>query len=178
MMMADDCAVCPSSLFYYRHSESGSTREERHELFHQSCPACSPVKAQDQSLCDLCQHLRLEHLIRCVEPENFKEILFPLQKGLADTYVERLCPLCRMVNHMFVISLSGEQLSEIKGVGYDTILYLGPPHDPDSGASSILSADIYASYLERGGTSNVWVGDLHINDTNKGKRLSHGFTCT
>jgi hypothetical protein len=83
-----------------------------------------------------------------------------------------------MVNHMFVIGLSGEQLSEIKGVSYDTILYLGPPPDSESGASSILSADIYAFYLERGGTSNVWVGDLHINDANKGKCLSHGFTCT
>lgn len=105
--------------------------------------------------------------------------LFPLRKGLAEDYIVTKCPLCRIVNHMIVVGLNAKQLSEIKGTNYDVILYLGPSQDPQSGASSILSADIYASYSEGNGMSNIWVGDLHITDINKSKarhlNLRHRF---
>jgi len=169
LIMDEDCPLCPSSLFYYKHSESEPTGQERHELFHRPCPACSLAMSQEESICDFCQHLRLKHLIRCVKPETRMGFLFPLRKGLAEDYIVSKCPLCRIVNHMIVVGLIAGQLSEIKGTNYDIILYLGPSQDPQSGASSILSADIYASYSEGDGISNIWVGDLHITDINKSK---------
>lgn len=42
--------------------------------------------------------------------------------------------------------------------------------DPQSRASSTLfSADIDASYPEGNATSNIWVGDLYLDDFNKSK---------
>lgn len=168
--MAEECALCPSSLVYQKDSESEPTREERHELFHEPCPTCSPAKAQDESVCDFCQHLRLEHLIKCLKPEVRVQFAFPLQNGLANTSVVPKCPLCRIVNHMLVVGLSGDQLAQIKVIDYDIILYLGSAQDARIGGVSTLSADIYASYPEGDGMSYIWVGDLHIDDIKKGDK--------
>ena len=178
--MAEDCASCPYSLIRNdESSESEATRQERYELFHQSCPTCSLAKFQDESMCDFCQHLRLRHLARCVTPEIRRAFQFPLQKGLADISVMTKCPLCRIVKHMLAVGLSGGQLSELKGTNYELVLCLAPPQSPQSRASSALSADVYASYPEgENGTSNIWVGDLYIDDIDKGKRLSLQSTCT
>ena len=167
--MAEECALCPSSLIYQIHSESEPTREERHELFHEWCPTCSPAKAQDESTCDFCQHLRLRHLIKCLKPEIRMPFAFPLLNGLANTSVVTKCPLCRTVNHMLMVGLNGDQLAQIKGTNSDIILYLGSAQDPRIGDVGTLSADIYASYPEGDGMAYVWVGDLHIDDIKKGE---------
>lgn len=175
--MNGNCALCPSSLFYYAHSETGPTARERHELFHQRCSACSLSKPQEDFLCDICQHLRLGHLVKCVKPETRMRYLFPLPKVLAEDGIGTKCPLCRFVNHMIVVGLSAELLSQVKKADYDIVLYLGLPQVPQLGSSSIPSADIYVSYSDGDGVSNTWVGDLHIDDIKDGKALSNIHRC-
>ena len=167
--MTEECALCPSSLGYQNYSESEPTQEERHKLFHELCPTCSPAKAQNQSMCDFCQHLRLEHLIKCLKPEIRMPFAFPLQNGLANASIVTECPLCRIVNHMLMVGLSRDQLAQIRGTNHDIILYLGSAQDPRIGGVGTVSADIYASYPEGDGFSYIWVGDLHIDDITKGE---------
>ncbi|OJD12294.1 hypothetical protein AJ78_07085 [Emergomyces pasteurianus Ep9510] len=67
---------------------------------------------------------------------------------------------------MVVVGLNSERLLEVKGTGnYDIVLYLGPPQDQDSqpGGSGVPLADIYVSYSDGNGVSNVWIGDIHID---------------
>ena len=168
--MDDQCVLCPSSLFYYAPSKSEPTGQERYELFHQPCSACSLTKSLEESMCDFCQHLRLKHLIRCVKPEIRMRLLFPLRKELVDNHVVTKCPLCRFVNHMIVVGLGAERISQVRATGsYDVVLFLGPPQDSQWGPSGLPSADIYVSSSDTDGSSNIWVGDLHIDDGKKGK---------
>ncbi|KKZ60194.1 hypothetical protein EMCG_05116 [[Emmonsia] crescens] len=68
---------------------------------------------------------------------------------------------------MAVVGLSSEQLSQVKGAGnYDIVLYLGRPQNQDSqsGVSGVPSADIYVSYSDGEEVSNIWIGDVHIDE--------------
>lgn len=108
--------------------------------------------------------------------------LFPLRKGLlaeerhnnniVPKKRKKKCPLCCFVKHMAVVGLSSEQLSQVKGAGnYDIVLYLGRPQNQDSqsGVSGVPSADIYVSYSDGEGVSNIWIGDVHIDEIKKSK---------
>ncbi|OCK77022.1 HET-domain-containing protein [Lepidopterella palustris CBS 459.81] len=54
------------------------------------------------------------------------------------------------------------QISTIVRSDYNICLYLGPFHEHISS----IGADIYLQYRDDEGPSNLWVGDLHIDDIN------------
>ncbi|KAK2755529.1 hypothetical protein FQN54_006469 [Arachnomyces sp. PD_36] len=65
---------------------------------------------------------------------------------------------------MVYVGLSAERISKAKKAGYVIVLYLGLPRESRSGGSDVPSADIYLSYSEEDGGSNIWIGDLHMDD--------------
>ncbi|OAX84782.1 hypothetical protein ACJ72_00835 [Emergomyces africanus] len=181
--MYEQCVLCPSSLFYYTHSDSAPTSNERYELFHQPCSSGCTLpssyrkrEALDSNICDFCEHLRLRHLVNCVKPDIRMRFLFPLRKGLLakqnpkNNVLAKKCSLCSFVTRMVSVGLSSEQLSEVKGAGNsDIVLYLGLPQNQDSqsGGPGVPLADIYVSYSDGSGVSNVWIGDIHIDQIKK-----------
>lgn len=169
--MDGHCALCPSSVSYYSPSESGPSEQERYDLFHKPCSSCSVIDSQAYSLCGFCQHLRLRHLVRCVEPDTKRRFLFAFRKGLIENPVVTECPLCRLVSHMIVVGLSAAQLSEARKSedNCDIVLYLGLPQHSQPDGSTVFLGDIYAHYSEEGGLANIWVGDLHIDEVKSGK---------
>lgn len=167
--MGEDCALCLSSVFSYSSSEYGPSEKARYDLFHQPCSACSVVDSRADSLCGFCQHLRLRHLVRCVEPETRIRLLFSLFKGLVEDDFVTECQLCRLVNHMIMVGLSAAQLSEVRKANCDIVLYSGLPPDSQPEGSSVFTAEIWAHYSEGDGLASIWVGDLHIDDIKKGE---------
>ncbi|PGH06885.1 hypothetical protein GX51_02130 [Blastomyces parvus] len=72
---------------------------------------------------------------------------------------------------MISVGLSSKQIAEVRAArNYDIVLYLGPPqnYDSQSGVSGVPSADIYVSYSDGDGVSNIWVGDVHIDEVREG----------
>lgn len=159
--MGGNCDLCLTSVTHYSRGEHGPSEQERHELFHQPCPTCSAVDSQADLLCDHCHHLRLRHLVRCVDPETRSKFLFPLRRGLEDS-VRTECPFCRLINHLIMVGLNDDQISEVRAADCDIVLYPGLPQDsqPDS---SVFSAEIWAHCPEDDGVATIWAGDLHID---------------
>ncbi|EQL28281.1 hypothetical protein BDFG_08970 [Blastomyces dermatitidis ATCC 26199] len=188
--MDEQCHLCQSSLFYYTQNDSEPTPQERYELFHQPCSStCSlptnprDKEAQDLDICDFCSHIRLRHLVNCIKPNIRSRFLFPLRRGLLEEERhgsnnnivsrkrKRECSLCAFMKHMVAVGLSSTRIAEVKGArNYDIVLYLGPPQSDDSqsGVSGVPSADIYVSYSDGDGVSNIWVGDVHIDEIRQG----------
>ena len=166
--MDEHCAPCLSSVSYYSSSDSGPSEQECHELFHQPCPACSLVDPQQYAPCGHCQHLRLRHLIKCVDPVTRNRFLFTLRKGLAEDANVTECRFCRLINHMIVAGLSPAQLLEVRAADYEIVLYPGLPQDSQSERSDAFSAEIWAHYPEDGGVATMWIGDIYIDDAKIG----------
>ena len=165
--MAEDCDFCPSSLVY-RHGEfhrPEPSLQECRELFHQWCPTCPPGNPQDDWLCDCCQHLRFQHLMRCVSSEISMLFCFRLKNVSGKTLASTNCSLCRIVNHMLHVGLGENMLSQLNETGYDIRLRF---HESQPQASGNLLADIVASFRNIDGPVSMWVGNLHIDRGNKG----------
>ena len=74
------CYICESGLFIFdwgwrTPGEDQSRQLSRTlsaQLFHQDCENCNAkaITSKDSNLCAFCQHLRLRHLLRCVNPDE------------------------------------------------------------------------------------------------------------
>lgn len=64
-----ECSICDRTVGYSSQLPPTVQKRTRHKVFHEKCDSCLPVP--QHSLCDICKHLRLEHIFRC-NPKAFK----------------------------------------------------------------------------------------------------------
>ncbi|OCL07288.1 hypothetical protein AOQ84DRAFT_398545 [Glonium stellatum] len=72
---------------------------------------------------------------------------------------------------LYKITYNAERLSQIKETNNEIFLCLGPSKDSQTETSSILSAYVYASYVEGYIISRVLVSYLHINNIDKSSSM-------
>ena len=167
--MAEECSLCPESLFHSDTIEPELFQKECHELFHNDCPKCSLANKQDESMCDVCRHLRLRHLVTCIEPGRRQDIWLHLQEGLAEPSAVIACPLCRMTSHLMMIHLNQDQISELRRTRHDIFLWLASNSAGEVEASTGLMGELCVNLSSGGSMTNWRIGDLHIADVDKGR---------
>jgi hypothetical protein len=88
----------------------------QHDYFHQPCASCDIAQYSATELCAWCDHLRLRHLIRCVEVHQiWPRPHFYMKPSLLTESSPDDCPVCRIFRHI-LLSMSHriplEDLSE------------------------------------------------------------------
>lgn len=174
-MMADACVFCPSSLVY---DDDEPTADERDELFHKPCSTCSSSNFQTEPLCSSCQHLRLRHLVMCVDAKTRNRFLFALRKNLNVEDNKAIhCPLCRMLNHMILSGADLSLFSHLERTNSTLVLDTRVSQWEGLEVSGILEAEIYAYHKDGESTSFSWIGNLHVDDTSN-SMTCHLTTCS
>jgi len=163
--MATSCDLCASACSYYAHTDSKPSTQETYELFHEPCSDCTPAAPSEEVLCKICRHLRLRHLVRCVDRKTRRQYNFLLRR----THVATRCSFCHLVTDMLAAALGAEKLKSVIGKDYKILLYLGYPQISETWESDV-SADLYACNDDD--ESFVWVGDLRIDDARGNNLIS------
>lgn len=93
--MAQPCGLCPSLVSFDEEYNLNFTIQD--DSFHQPCSSCNDDEYRAIDLCTWCEHLRLRHLIRCVEVHDIwprQRNARPWAPSLPDyaSYVQLLVP--------------------------------------------------------------------------------------
>jgi hypothetical protein len=116
----------------YPSKDEAYTNAAKHSLFHQSCDHCEDLDFSCQvQLCDLCRHLRVQHLLLC-SPSLLQSTVFRLQSSRK---ISDHCELCK-----FWVAASASRGDEsrpdedawhemrVTGLGTFTLLTSGQDH--------------------------------------------------
>ncbi|KAF2812976.1 HET-domain-containing protein [Mytilinidion resinicola] len=165
-LINNECYYCPPV-----ESVGPLVRPYFERLFHQPCSSCPVAKPDpDPLLCDQCQHLRVWHLLRCVDHELRPERLLPLPMILLEEAGEIRCSFCRIIKATLTSAFDLFQLLDIQT--QFPVLYLNlDPHGGQPRASEgIHLADISVDMETTEGASGgiLGVGDLQIRDLKQG----------
>lgn len=168
--MENECAHCLESVTELSSNGNDSYLEDTRRLFHQPCPQCDLSENQQDHLCTTCQHLRLNHLVHCVPLDIRRRFLFDLRPKQTDGQNSSACALCRLVQHMISVAFGENAIAEPVPDDWSIPLFLGSELD----RSCTTTADIYLqSQVEGEGSSNTWIGDLHISSMSNGSIDKH-----
>ncbi|SPO01926.1 uncharacterized protein DNG_04599 [Cephalotrichum gorgonifer] len=96
MDIDDSCTYCELV------EDSNLSTEDRHRLFHQECDRCSPTpdpewKKDSDSLCPLCKHLRLRHVLFCQDEIGSCEVGLGSFKDVESRLISTSCALCDLI---------------------------------------------------------------------------------
>ena len=172
--MANNCALCPSSVGNRDTNEDLPTLDKARELFHKPCSNCS-AKLRDDRTCDQCRHLRLQHLVQCIRPENLAECQFAVKRALIEVDFVTACPLCSLIRHAILVGTREQDLAELRDKDISIRLYLGRLEA--CGGSIQAEVVIYHRFEERGRSiiSFKWCR-VHLQVIPDGKYQSMAFS--
>jgi hypothetical protein len=102
--MAQPCEFCPSVVSFDEDYNPDFIIQD--DYFHQPCPSCDDDEYRATDLCAWCEHLRLRHLVKCLEVhEIWPRPHFYMRPNLLTDIPANDCVLCRIFRYI-VLSMS------------------------------------------------------------------------
>lgn len=132
--MDEPCNLCPTCSFY-----GFENKEDSHDLFHRPCLDCTSHYTHKEYLCDICQHLRLPHLLNCVSPQIRQQYRLPLRQGLLEVDTTK-CPLCNIVIDTIKSSKVNMLATQTEDSDYEIILTFEKLQETDSAVSITIKS--------------------------------------
>ena len=112
--MAPSCDFCPLVVSFDEDYNPDFTVQD--DYFHQPCASCDNAEYKATDLCSWCEHLRLRHLIKCVEVHDIRpRPHFYMRPNLLTDISADDCPLCRIFRYI-LSSMSHRMSLEDLGV--------------------------------------------------------------
>jgi hypothetical protein len=167
----DACPHCPDTLYTFDTGDREDLYASSYEYFHQPCPAhrCSQPDVIQDALCEQCRHLRLCHLLNCMQwkPGHDGVDVNLDTRFRKERFMAKTCPFCRLIQKLL---LSGTYNPAVLETGDPLIM--GPSEDEPYLAMSLgfiskQSAGITATIFVTDTTSisrTPSIGALHIDN--------------
>jgi hypothetical protein len=99
----DECPYCPDTLYTFDTGDYDLVSS--YEYFHKPCPApnCSQLEASKSTLCDSCRHLRLWHLLVCMQWPRGYQFEVNLERNYRkDQFMGKTCSFCRLIQPLLL----------------------------------------------------------------------------
>jgi hypothetical protein len=99
----NECPYCPDTLYTFDTGDYDLVSS--YEYFHKPCPApiCSQPVALKSALCDSCQHLRLWHLLICMQWRRGYQFEVNLERKFRkDQFMTKTCSFCRLIQPLLL----------------------------------------------------------------------------